>query len=151
MHGTNLRQDRVHERRCVVYATGGGGTSFDGKSWTDCLEPLQLLFHNSLHSPVSSFPPYFLIPSLTSSPSHPKYGGKMQRVTINPSFTTMLTRICIPLSPLVNVLSAPLHGNPDFVLISFTGTNPSIHLNLKEIFVWEIKLTIPLGAPFYLL
>ena len=96
-------------------------------------------------------PPSFLIPSLTSSQSRPKYGGKRQRVTINPSFTTMLTRICIPLSPLVNVLSAPLLGNPDFVLISFTGTNPSIHLNLKEIFVWGIKLTTPLGAPFCLL
>ena len=96
-------------------------------------------------------PPYFLIPSLTLSPSRPKYGRKRQRVPINPSFTTMLTRICIPLSPLVNVLSAPLHGNSDFVLISFTETNPLIHLNLKDIFVWEIKLTIPLGDPFYLL
>ena len=59
----------------------------------------------------------------------------------------MLTRIYIPSSPLANVLSAPLHGTPDFVLISFTGTNPSIHLNLKDIFVWEIKLTRSVSRP----
>ena len=81
----------------------------------------------------------------------PKIWRKKAASNYKPSFATMLTRICIPLSPLVNVLSAPLHENPDFVLISFTATNPSIHLNLKEIFVWGIKLTTPLGAPFYLL
>ena len=73
---------------------------------------------------VFNLPQFILFLDLCTS--RPEYGEKRQRVTINPSFTTMFTRICIPLSPLVNVLSAPLHGNPDFVLISFTGTNPSI-------------------------
>ena len=38
----------------------------------------------------------------------------------------MLTRIYIYSSPLVYVLSTPPHANPDFVLISFAGTNLSI-------------------------
>ena len=37
----------------------------------------------------------------------------------------------------------------DFVLILFIGKDLSNYLNLRDIFVWEIKLTTSLGAPFY--
>ena len=97
-------------------------------------------YHTASHPQFTSFssqlfPPYSLIPSLISSPSHPKYGEKRQRININHLFTTTLTRIYIRLRPLVNVSNNQLHRNPEFVLISFAGMNPSIHLNLREIFV----------------
>ena len=97
-------------------------------------------YHTTSHPQFTSFPSqlppsYSLISSLTSSPSLPKYGGKRQRININYLFTTMLTRIYIRLRPLVNVSNNQLHRNPEFVLISFAGMNPSIHLNLREIFV----------------
>ena len=43
MHGTYVRHDRVHERRCVVFGLGDGVIVLgltDRESWTSRLDPL---------------------------------------------------------------------------------------------------------------
>ena len=109
-------------------------------------------FCSAIHFILQSSPPTILPdPIINVITVSPKIWRKKVASNFKPLVYNDFDEDFFPLSPLVNVLSVPLHGNPDFVLISFTGTNPSIHLNLKDMFLLEIKMTTPLGAPFYLL